>query len=62
MAKAVRLFHVMEQLPLACLFDGLCKGGSVMTMAVRCTKNIAKITSFYATYLRRGDKIEKNDV
>jgi len=38
MAKAVRLFHVMEKLPLACLFDGLCKGGSVMAMAVRCTK------------------------
>ena len=38
MAKAVRLFHVMEKLPLARLFDGLCKGGSVMAMAVRRTK------------------------
>jgi len=46
---------------MACKLNGLCKYAISFTLVVRRVKNVTKIASFYATYLRRRDKNEKND-
>ena len=44
---------------MACKLNGLCKYAISFALVVRRVKNVTKIASFYATYLRRRDKNEK---